>query len=275
MKKLLKIILWAIALVILIPIILILALPLWLGPVVKPSVNAMAPRFTKTDFRLEKLYLNPYTCNFELGGVRIGNPEGFSVSNALELGYMNIDVETKSLATDVIVVENIEVDHLYFSLVKNDAGEENLEIIKKNVLGAKEEAEKETEQEMTEQQKEAAKFNKKIIINRILFKDIRGQYGMLPIAVPTIELKDIGKDSGGYDPDHLGEALVKEFWASLLASSTDLGNLLGEGLKSLGNAGDAAKDAGKAVGEGAGKAVKEAGKQLENVGKSLKGLFGN
>ena len=294
MKKPIKIILWIVAILIAIPVILIATLPLWLGPIVRPSVNAIAPKFTKTDFRIEKLYLNPYTCNFEIGGVRIGNPEGFSETNAVALGYFNIDVDTASLATDVIIVENIEVSDVFFSKILNDEGKCNLDMIQENIQGAKSEAEKaaaeaekkqqaeaeaKAEEErlakMTDEEiaaeKEAKKLNKKIIVNRILIKNISGKlavskYVTLPIAVPSIELKDLGKDSGGYDLDSIGPAIIKEFWASILASAGDLGGAIGDGAKALGEGAGKALDS---VGEGAGKAVES----LKNVGDSLKGLF--
>ena len=290
MKKPIKIILWIVAILIAIPVILIATLPLWLGPIARPCVNAVAPKFTKTDFKIEKLYLNPYTCNFEIGGVRIGNPEGFSETNAVALGYFNIDIDTSSLATDVIIVENVEVSDVFFSKVLNEEGTCNLDILQENVLGAKteadkvaEEAEKKAEEErlakLTPEERaaeeEAKNFNKKVIVNRVLINNISGKlsvskYVTLPIAVPSIELKDIGKDSGGYDLDHLGRALLDEFWASILASTGDLTGAIGEG---AGKAVDAVKDLKNIDLGNAADKIKSAGDSLKNVGDSLKGLF--
>lgn len=265
-KKIIKICCWIIGLVILIPIVLIASLPLWLGPVVRPTVNTIAPKITKTDFRLEKLYLNPYTCNFELGGVRIGNPAGFSDTNAVVLGYFNVDVDTSSLSKDVIVVENVEISDIYVTMLKGDDGKTNLDIIEENVMGAADEYEKEQEKAKAADE-EPMEFNKKIIVNRFVFKNVSGKISMskyvtVPFRVPSIELKDIGKDSGGYDLDHLYAAIVKEFWASIMAQAADVGDLLGKG---AGKAVDAVK--------GAGESIKNAGESLKNVGDSFKNLF--
>lgn len=283
-KKLIKIVLWTVGIIILIPIVLVATLPLWLGPIVRPSVNAIAPQFTKTAFNIDKLHLNPYTCNFELGGVVLGNPEGFSETNAVQLGYFNVDVDTGSLSSDVIVVENVEITDIYVTLLKNADGKTNIDVIKENVLGAEDEvkaqedaARKEREEAerkagMTEEQikaeEEAAKFNKKIIVNRFVFKNVSGKVAIsrklvVPFKVPSIELKDIGKDSGGYDVDHLVAAIIKEFWASVMASAFELSGGLGDGAKALGGllgdgtgkAGDALGSGAKAVGDGAGKAI--------------------
>ena len=288
MKKAIKIILWAIAILIAIPVVLIATLPLWLGPIARPVVNAAAPSVTKTDFHIGRLYLNPYTCNFELGGVRIGNPEGFSETNAVTLGYFNIDIDTASLASDVIVIENVEIDDIFFSLVKNDDGKSNMDVLKENILGAKAELEAEAKadwEKCQEEERQAGKseeelaaeeaevdqaFNRKLIINRFVFKNVSGKYGVIPIKVPSIELKDIGKDSGGYDLDNLCTAVLKEFWASVLASATDLGGLLGDGTKA---ATDAVGEGAKAVGDAAEKGAKAVGEQAGKALDAIKGLF--
>lgn len=312
-KKLVKIVLWTVGIIILIPIMLIATLPLWLGPIVRPSVNAIAPQFTKTAFNIDKLHLNPYTCNFELGGVTIGNPEGFSETNAVRLGYFNVNVDTGSLSSDVIVIENVEISDIYVTLLKNADGKTNIDIIRENVIGAEDEvkaqeeaARKEREEAerkagMTEEQikaeEEAAKFDKKIIVNRFVFKNVSGKIALsqslvVPFKVPSIELKDIGKDSGGYDVEHLVAAIIKEFWASVMASAVELTGALGDGAKALGGllgsgagkAGDALGSGAKAAGDALGSGAKAAGDALgdgakavgEGAGKAvdaLKGLF--
>lgn len=268
-KKVIKIFAWIIGLIILIPILAVATIPLWLGPIVRPSVNAIAPQLTKTTFNIDKLYLNPYTCYFELGGVVIGNPEGFSETNAVRLGYLNVDIDADTITKDVIVIDNVEISDIYVTLLKNDEGKTNVDIIQENVLGAEDEEAKKLKQEqeaaaeaerkanMTEEElkaeEESAKFNKKIIVNRFVFKNVSGKLALsknvvIPFAVPSVELKDIGRDSGGYDVDHLVAAILKEFWSSIMTSAVDLTSSLGEG-------------AGKAM------------NSLKDAGSSLKGLF--
>lgn len=271
-KKILKIAAWVVGILLLIPVLLVVTLPLWLGPIARPVVNSVVPQFTKTEFNIDKLYLNPYTCNFEIGGLLVGNPEGFAETNAVTLGYFNIDLETASLFTDVIVIENIEVSDVDFNLVnsKTEKNKTNLDIIQENVLGqvdeakkqAEEEAEKQRQANLTDEERkaeeESAKLNKKFILKRLSINNIRGKYGMMPLYAPSFELKDIGQDSGGYDADHLVAAVIKEFWASLMASAIDVGNLLGDGagktmnaLKGVGSLFKKGDDVGKTDDAGA------------------------
>ena len=83
MKKLLKILGWIILGVFALALVLVLTLPLWLGPVVKPTANAAVPKLTKTAFNLGHLSLNPYTGRLEIGDVQLCNPEGYSEKYAL------------------------------------------------------------------------------------------------------------------------------------------------------------------------------------------------
>jgi len=301
LKKTIKICVWILAILILLPIVLLATLPLWLGPVVKPSLNAIAPKFTKTDFRIEKLYLNPYTCNFELGGIRIGNPEGFSETNAVTLGYFNVDVDTESLFTDVIVVENVEISDIFVSMVRRGDKKTNFDVIKENIAGSRkeleQEVEKEREQQVAEERKEGVpeeqikaeeaqvkrRLNKKIIVNRFVFRNISGKVTVpglgltVPLAVPSIEIKDIGRDSGGLDLDGLFAAVMKEFWANVANSAGDLGGMLGNGagkaVDALKGTADSLKNVGDSTLKGATDTLKGAGDSLKGAGDSLKKLF--
>ena len=58
-----KILLWALAGV----VVLLLALPLWIGPVVKCVANSVVPGITGTDFHLGEFGLNPYTGTLHVG----------------------------------------------------------------------------------------------------------------------------------------------------------------------------------------------------------------
>ena len=122
MKKLLKILGCIILGIVALALILVLTLPLWLGPVVKPSANAIVPKLTKTSFNLGHLYLNPYTGRFELGDMHLGNPEGYSEKDAFTLGSLSAEVEVSSLLSSTIHVRDVTVDALFASWVFDAAG---------------------------------------------------------------------------------------------------------------------------------------------------------
>ena len=75
-----KILLWALAGV----VVLLLALPLWIGPVVKGVANTVVPGITGTDFHLGEFGLNPYTGTLHVGDMQLANPTNFSEKNAVD-----------------------------------------------------------------------------------------------------------------------------------------------------------------------------------------------
>lgn len=273
-KVLLKVVLGIVALVLL----AVLTLPLWLGPVAKPIAGTMVPKFTQTGFHLGHLYLNPYTCRFELADMQLENPAGYPEKYAVTVGDVAFDAKTLSLATDVIHIEEIKIKDIFVSVVSGGPEKVgNFTQIQYNVAGGKEkfeakkaEAEKKAElakaekpaKEETAAESEAEKPAKKIIIDRLEISGLKVQLGFLPIAIPSFTLTDIGKDSGG--------ATLEEAWQSILTSIMKAAGAVGDQLKNLGSAtGDAAKQASEAAGKAAKQASEAASKAASQAGEAL------
>jgi len=154
-KKILKIVLWTLGIIIAIPIVLILTLPLWLGPIARPGINAMVPKITKTSFDIDHLYLNPYTGRLELGDFVMGNPAGYQEPTLVAISNLVFDLDVDTLASKYVHVEDIVVDGLFVSVVKG--GENNVDNILQlqyNIAGGKEKYEA---AQAVSQEKSAAK----------------------------------------------------------------------------------------------------------------------
>jgi len=245
MKVVLKVLVCLVALV----GVALLSLPLWFGPVVKTVANAVAPGIVKTDFRLGHLSLNPYTARFELGSLSLGNPPGYSVAEAVRVGSVVVDAETFSLATDVIHVEEVSLKDLFVSVVSGGENKVlNFKQIQYNVAGGKEkyeaaQVEKEAKAAVAtdnpppaEKGADAEKPAKKIIIDRLEVSGLKVHLGFLPIRVPSVVLKDIGRKTGG--------ATLEDAWQQILDGVMKAAGVTGDQLKSLGAfSGDAAKKA--------------------------------
>ena len=292
MKKFLKIVGWIILGIVVLALALVLTLPLWLGPVVKPVANAAVPKLTKTTFNLGHLSLNPYTGRFELGDMQLGNPEGYSEPTALAVSNIVVDVAMTTACDKYVHIEEVTVEGVFVSLVKG--GENNVDNmlqIQYNVAGGKEKyeankAKKESEkpEEKPEEPEADAGDGKKIVIDRLTLNDIKVKYGLITIPVPSITLTDLGKESDGLSIGELFDAVWEAILNAALAvgdGAKALGGLLKSGAgavgESAGKAVDAAGDvAGKtvdAVGEGAGKAVDAAGEAASKAANAIKGLF--
>ncbi|MBO7684678.1 MAG: hypothetical protein J6T51_08145 [Kiritimatiellae bacterium] len=289
MKKLLKILGGIVLGIVALALVLVLTLPLWLGPVVKPAANSFVPKLTKTSFNLGHLSLNPYTGRFELGDMQLGNPEGYSEKYALTASNIVLDVAMTTLGDKYVHVEEVTVAGIFLSY--QDGGEHgvnNFEQIQYNVAGGKEKyeaakakAEAEKSKKAAEADADAAKLkerlekmsaeereryeaekaaeeaaSKKFVVDKLTIGDIMLVYGKLPIPVPvTITLTDLGKESDGLTMSELADKI----WEAILKSAL----AIGDGAKALGGL---LKSGAGAVGEGAGKAVGAVGDGASKLG---------
>ena len=285
--KAIKILLKVVVVIIALVVVALLALPLWFGPVVKTAANSAVPGIVKADFHLGHLHLNPYTARFELGDMQLSNPAGYSEKYAATLGEITFDAETFSLMTDVIHIEEITVKDVFASVVRG--GENNVDNyvqIQYNVAGGKEKYEqaqaakeekakleelqaKEMAQEKRDDEAQAAEAEKpakKIIIDKLHISGLKVQYGFMPISVPVaIELKDIGRKSGGATLDEAAQ----QIWEGILKAA----GIAGDQLQALGAlTGDAAKQATEAATKATAQATEAVGKATaqatEAVGKA-------
>ena len=305
MKKILKVIGIILGSIVALALLLVLTLPIWLGPVVKPIANASVPNITKTTFNLGHLSLNPYTGRFELGDMVLGNPAGYDEPTAVAVSNIVVDVAMTTACDKYVHIEEVTVDGVFVSLVKG--GENNVDNmlqIQYNVAGGKEKYEEnkaKAKAESEAKKPEEAKADepgdadgKKIVIDVLTLKDIRVKYGMITIpVVPSITLNDLGKESDGLTAGELFEKIWEAIINAALAAGDGvkaLGGLLKDGAGALGDGAGKALDAvgaGKAVdavGSGAGKAVDAvgagAGKAVDAVSDgaskaadAIKGLF--
>ena len=277
-----KILLWTLAVI----VVLLLALPIWIGPVVKGVANAVVPGITGTDFHLGEFGLNPYTGTLHVGDMQLANPTNFSEKNAVDLKAFDVDFAMTSLFSGKKYrVEFVEVNGI---VVHSDfpKGDNFMQILE-NVTGGDVEPEVEPQEgEQTNVEPEAPKAeepadgvkseqveekkSKGVQIDRITLKDVTIKYG-LPVKIPMdIELTGIGAESeNGASFEEVWDAVftkVKSVLTSVGGALGDLGKGAADALKGAGDAavgaitdaGGAATDALKDAGGAATDALKDA-----------------
>ena len=264
-----KILLWVLAIV----VVLLLALPLWIGPVAKGVANTVVPCITGTDFHLGEFGFNPYTGTIHVGDMQLANPTNFSEKNAVDLKAFDADFAMTSLFSGKKYrVEFAEVNGVFVHIDVPKA--DNFLKIAENATGGKEETEKET----TEPEQTEEKPSKGVQIDRVTLKGVTIKYG-LPIDIPMdIELTGIGADS------EYGAAFM-DVWVAIkdkvLSAANSVGGALGDlgkgaanALKDAGGAtADALRDAGGATADALKNAGGAAADALKDAGEGLKGLF--
>ena len=264
MKKAVKIIVGAVIAIVALVIILVLALPLWIGPVATGVANAVAPKITGTGFNLAHFGLNPYSGVLTVGGLDLSNPPKYEEKTAVKLDNFKVDLGMTTLCSDVIHVEDVALDGLY--VYASGLTAENFQDIAKHAQGDKTAEEKPAEEKPTEAKK--SEGGKKVCIDHLVLKNIKVKIGPMPaIPVPTIELNDLGKPK---DANDKGGISFEELWQTIFAKVMESANALGNGIKALGNL---TGDGAKAAGEAAGKAVDAVGDGAKKAADALKSLF--
>lgn len=219
MKKILTIVLKTILVLLGLVAVLIAAHPFWIGPVVKGVAESKVPALTGTAFALGDLRVNLYTGALRLGDVTLFNPGGFDEPRAFELDRFSVDLDTASVLSDVIVVRDITVDGVFVSWVERD-GTNNFEMIGANVARAGEGGkkagkpdEKAPERPASDRSDDTAEESgketgKKVVIDRLTLRNLKVHWMGMTIPVPTIEVRGIGRESGGVTWSVAGEEIL-------------------------------------------------------------------
>jgi len=287
MKKLLKILLWALAAI----LIAVLALPLWIGPVARMTVGLVGPMLTKTHVHLGVFGLNPYVGALSLGDFQLENPEGYGGREAVTLGDVRLEVEPTSVFSDVIHVRLLRLNDIFVSYVSK-AGTNNIDHILMNaglveksameLLSSSDSSKsdgksdgksvgKSADGSSAKAKPAAPSTERKFVIDRIEIRGVLLQLGplTLPLTPVPITLTDVGRKSGGLTSTEVWS----EIWARLMQSAGALGTQLGgfgrQGLQ-IGKEGyEALKNL-----ELGGKSKEAADKSIKVLGDALKSAEG-
>jgi len=277
MKRWLKVVIGAVFVL----AVLLVALALFAGHIVKSAVNTAGPKALGVPISLQKVEVNLLNGHFGLDGLVIGNPEGFSTPSAIRVHKVQVAVKMASLFSRVLVIDRIYVGSPEITYEIGLKGS-NIGAIQDKAAPAKPaETPAEPEAKPAVDDKDA----RKVVITDFLIESGKiniSTIGMagndVTIPLPTIHLTDIGKESDGAT---MAEVIADVFGAiggAVSGAAAGIGRgvvAVGQGAADAGKAvGAGAVDAGKAVGAGAvnaGKAVGEgASKALESVGGLLK-----
>ncbi len=241
--------------------------------IVKAAIERGGTYATQTTTTVDDVSLGLTDGTFEMNGLTIANPDGFTSEHFLKLNGTNVKLDTASIRSEVIALPTISFDGIDVLLDKGqDPSNYN------TILNSLKRFESKDTKAAPENQ-----GGKKIAIDSLTLNDINIRVANMPgvslltgdvaINIPSIELKDIGKD----DPMTAAE-ITNLVIKTVLTAAVEAGggilpaNILGElgnGLSDLSSLGDmgitAIGDAGQIVGD-------QIGNVLENAGQAVEGL---
>ena len=245
-----------------------------LGSIVKTATEEFGPRITKTAVKLDSADISVLSGSGSLNGFLLGNPEGFSMPSALECDTIRVKVNTDSLTTDRIIIEEIFVNGpivSYEKRGKTDNFKTILANIQKTVAGEKKATPAEGQADQTGAQK-TIQINNFIVKNGKInlagsLLDAFGDGGV-GIGLPDIHLKDIGKEKKT-SPAEAFALILGEMTGGVTGTVTEVGKQLMQG------ATDAVKGVTDAASGAVSGAAKGAAEGAESIGGAVKGLFGD
>jgi uncharacterized protein involved in outer membrane biogenesis len=222
---------------------------------VKKGVETFGPQVTRTPVTLESVKLSPFSGSGTLKGLNVGNPEGFKSGNIFALGQIDVQVDTSTLMSDKIVINEIIITRPEMSYEKTLTNS-NVKQLLKNIeafTGPADASEPAPESE--------AAATKQVVIRKLVIEEGTIYVGAMGIGqtvkLPRIEMSDIGEDSNQMTaPEVINLVLTKV-------------------LSNIGPAIANAGELGKAAGDAANKAGEAAGDAVNKATDSIKNLFGN
>src|SRR5436190_10979504 len=100
------------SLIILIILIVLAALGVhfFLDKIVKREVEAVGPRVTKVDVKLETVNLMLLSGSGKIKGLMVGNPPGYKTAQAIKVDSASLALQPQSILADKVIIKSINVD---------------------------------------------------------------------------------------------------------------------------------------------------------------------
>ncbi len=235
------------------------------GATIKQAVNTGGPMALGVPVKLETAKLRPLAGHLHLGGLFVGNPEGFKTASLFELGQIEIDLEPRSLLSDTIRIKRIDIQNPKITMERG---------LRSSNLGALleqlEQKQGEKSEAPAEKKAPPAEGGKKVVIDEITIAGAKLNVSLTamggfaaPIDLPSITLRDIGKEKEGARLTDVLTDIVRAILGSVTKVATSAGELVGDGAQLIGDGaaavGGAAVDGATAVSGAAVDGVKAVG----------------
>jgi len=176
---------------------------------VKKGVESVGPKILQAPVTLKDCDISLFSGSGSLGGLTIGNPEGFSSEYAFALDKIAIALDVTSVTSDTVRIKSIEI-----VAPKIIYDGDNLKTLADNAASFSSSGEDEA---ASDGETDAGGAGKKVVIDYlklagatvkvVLPKALAGRE--LSVTIPTIELRDIGKDKKATVADVLNLVLAR------------------------------------------------------------------
>lgn len=270
MKALFKFLGWTVFVLVVLVAVLLFAF----GPIAKFAVNHVAGPFLGVSAHVDDVSFSPIKGKLAMENFVLGNPKGFDSEYMMKLDHLLFDLETGSLFSDPLHIEEIEVTG--FAVTLDGIVNNNISAFIDGLSGGKDGEEKEEKKEEKQEEKDAEKKPaRKVYIGSVDISDTHFNFApfagkSLPIPLPPIHLDEIGKPDDGASIMDAVKQIMGGILDAVLSAAKGAGQFFGDAAgAAVGAVGDAAGAAADAVGNTVGAVGDAAGATVDAVGDAL------
>ncbi|MBE6443380.1 MAG: AsmA family protein [Alphaproteobacteria bacterium] len=224
---------------------------LYLEPLVKGAVHKFGTQVVGTEVVLNGFKFHPLDGEVEITGLTVANPDGYTAPNLLSLGRIFVKLDVKSLLSNTIIVENVEVDKPEITYEMPDFSTSNVMQIQQNIAKNTSSTTPKEETVVEEEVEEGEpKEPKKVIIKKVLVEGgslsaitpLQTNNTALTLVMPAVELVGIGEDKHSLT---IQESIVTVFNKILFNATSVVTKALGSATEMAEKAASATLDTAK------------------------------
>ena len=178
-----------------------------LESIVQKVVHKYGSEITGTDVNLKGFKLSLTNGEGRISNITVANPKNYKTPYIFELGEVYVKVNIKSLTTDTIIIDTVEVSkpvitYEMLSLTQNNIKEIQNNVKKNTASTVKKEVQETKKAEKAAPKEEKASAGKKVVIKNLVIKDgeinaVAIEDNKLSVKLPAITMTNIGGAKGG------------------------------------------------------------------------------
>jgi hypothetical protein len=173
--------------------------------IVKRAIESHGPDIVGAKVVVESVKLGPANGTGAIRGLAIGNPPGFRSEQSVTVGAIDVAVDPKSIAKDIVQIRRLVVIAPVLTYESGRRGS-NFDTIQRNVA----------QRVGSDKSAESGKQTR-LVVDQLVIRDARVIYApeiatrgaTISFDLPDIQLANVGKRQGGVTPAELSNLIVQ------------------------------------------------------------------
>jgi len=210
-------------------VILVVIAVVWLfsslDGIVKKQIEVVGSELTGTKVAVGSVGIKLTEGTGSISGLSIANPAGYKTDQAFRMKLLQLGIDLQSLGKSPLVLNELVIDAPKVTMEMNETGHSNLKDLSDSISANTAKA----DQAATEQQKETGGEPLRILIRKLVIKDV-GYELHSPVkqlektegTLPTITLSNVGGSKGG-TPAEIGKVVINDLTRRVIKQATEAG----------------------------------------------------